>query len=136
VLAADTVVVLESELLLKPAGADDQAAMLARLGGRWHEVITGVAVVDAAGGEARSGAQSTRLRLRSLSSAEVEAYVAGGEGADKAGGYAIQGGGGEWLLEMKGDRDNVVGLPMRLVRRLLPEGLLGSVRDQAADGER
>ena len=135
-VGADTVVVLEGEVLLKPAGADEQAAMLARLGGRWHEVITGVAVADAAGGEARSGSQRTRLRMRALSATEVAAYVAGGEGADKAGGYAIQGAGGEWLLEMEGDRDNVIGLPMRLVRHLLPEGLLRGVGDQAADGER
>lgn len=134
VLAADTVVVLDGEVLNKPANAGEQAAMLGRLGGRWHEVITGVAVAQ--GGSLRTGSQATRLRLRRLTPPEIAAYVAGGEGADKAGGYAIQGAGGGWLETMQGDRDNVIGLPMRLVRRLLPEGLLGRVGDQPGDGER
>lgn len=133
VLGADTIVVLDGDVLQKPAGPEDQAAMLARLSGRRHEVITGVAMVEAGAGRARWGSQATGLRLRPLGDQEIASYVAGGEGADKAGGYAIQGGGGHWLEALEGDYDNVVGLPMRLVRRLLPEGFLGGVGDQPPD---
>jgi len=136
VIGADTVVVLEGRVLRKPSGPADAAAMLASLGGRRHEVVTGVAVVDAAGGHVRWGHAVTRLRLRPLSGAEIARYVATGEPLDKAGAYALQGAAADWVLEMEGDRDTVVGLPIALLRRLLPEGLLGSAGDQPADGER
>ncbi len=117
VLAADTIVVLEGEILGKPAGPGDARRMLAALSGRVHRVVTGVAV--ARGSEVRSGRASTDVEFRRLSPAEIDAYVATGEPLDKAGAYAIQGGAAPFVARRTGDLDTVVGLPIALVRRLL-----------------
>lgn len=111
VLAADTVVVLEGRPLGKPADAADNAAMLRALSGRAHQVMTRFAL-------ARRGLPpfaetvTTEVRFRALAADEIDAYVATGEGRDKAGGYAVQGLGGFAVASIHGSYSNVVGLPV------------------------
>ena len=93
--------------------------MLRRLSGRSHHVITGVAVVEAQTGGERSAAVVSRVFMRELSAAEIDAYVATGEPGDKAGAYAIQGQGGRLVAALLGSYTNVVGLPLPAVRQLL-----------------
>jgi len=119
VLAADTLVVVDGLALGKPSDAEDARAMLRRLSGRRHHVITGVAVIDAAGLRERSGAVVSQVFMRELGAAEIEAYVASGEPDDKAGAYAIQGLGGRLVAALLGSYTNVVGLPLPCVRLLL-----------------
>jgi septum formation protein len=117
VVGADTIVVVDGSVLGKPAGADEAAAMLRRLSGRTHEVVTAVAVGRA--GSIRSGHARTRLTLRPLGEREIDEYVATGEPLDKAGGYGYQGGARRFVTAIEGDADTVIGLPMRLLADLL-----------------
>lgn len=119
VLGGDTVVALYGALLGKPADAAEAAAMLARLAGRSHEVWTGIAVVDAATGRVERHAVPTVIRFRDLTDDEIAAYAATGEGFDKAGGYAIQGGAADFVAAIHGCWTNVVGLPLCEVAELL-----------------
>lgn len=121
VVGADTVVVLDGTVLGKPVDADDAAGMLRRLSGRTHEVITGVAVRH--GARVRSGHARTRLTLRPLEEREIHAYVATGEPLDKAGAYGYQGGAARFVTRVEGDADTVIGLPIALLRELLPPEL-------------
>lgn len=117
VLGADTVVVVDADILGKPADASDARQMLARLSDREHVVLTAVAV---ARGEAlQSSVAETTVRMRALSPEEIAAYVATGEPMDKAGAYAIQGGAAGFVRRISGEFDTVVGLPISVVRRLL-----------------
>ena len=117
VVGVDTEVVLDDDAVLgQPADADAARAMLLRLAGREHRVLSGVAVIGA--GEATACVE-TRVRLRALTDAELEAYVATGEWRGRAGGYAIQAGGVGLVAGLDGDLDNVVGLPVDALRRLL-----------------
>ncbi len=110
VLGADTVVHLESRVLEKPHDDEEARAMIALLSGRWHEVTTAWCLV----GESTTlaGQSTSRVRFRALHEAEIAAYVATGEGADKAGSYGIQGLGAALVAEVRGSYSNVVGLPM------------------------
>jgi len=117
VVGADTVVVLDGEILGKPTDAADAADMLTRLSGRTHEVLTGVAVVP---GECF--ATTTSVTFRTLTPAEVDGYVATGEPLDKAGAYGIQGLGGALVASISGSFDNVVGLPVEQLSDLLRPG--------------
>lgn len=117
VIAADTAVVLGSEILGKPRDANDAAAMLARLAGRDHRVLTGVAT--ASGGTADAMAVETRVQFRPLSAEEIRWYVKSGEPLDKAGAYAIQGLGGAFVRAIEGSVSNVVGLPVAEALELL-----------------
>jgi septum formation protein len=112
VVGADTVVVLDQMVLGKPRDAADAERMLRDLRGRTHEVITGVAVVDAATGRGERSAVVSTLRMRDASDAEIAAYVATGEPLDKAGSYAVQGAGGALVTAVEGCYANVVGLPL------------------------
>lgn len=118
VLAADTLIDLDGDILGKPADSEDARRILARLAGREHRVHTGVAV-RMADGDVRSGVETTRVAFRPLSPAELDAYVATGEPMGKAGAYAIQGKARAFIARIEGPEDNVIGLPMALVRRLL-----------------
>lgn len=118
VLGADTVVDAGGELLGKPADADEARAMLRALSGRWHEVVTGIALVVPGAGAATSCAV-TRVKFAELSDDEIERYVRGGEPFGKAGAYAIQGAGGWFVEEIRGSASNVIGLPLDRVRLLL-----------------
>jgi len=122
VLGADTVVVVDERILGKPLDDEDARAMLRLLSGRWHEVLTGVALVTE-----RSEAQTvvaherTEVRFASLTETEIEWYVASREPLDKAGAYAIQGRAALFIEEIRGDYWNVVGLPVQMVYRLAGE---------------
>jgi len=117
VLGADTTVTIDNTILGKPADAADAARMLRLLSGRTHRVITGVALVTAAGVEV--AAEATAVRFLTLSDAEIADYVAGGEPMDKAGAYAIQGRAARWIPRIEGCYFNVMGLPLALVSSLL-----------------
>lgn len=121
VLAADTTVVLDGEILGKPDSADDARRMLRQLSGRTHEVITGVALLRLPEGALRVADETTEVEFASLSGADIEAYVASGEPMDKAGAYAIQEGAARFVARVAGSYTNVVGLPVELVLRMLEE---------------
>jgi septum formation protein len=117
ILGADTEVVLDGAVLGKPADAEEAAAMLRRLAGRTHLVLTGVAL-RCDDREVRE-VTATRVRFLPLSEAEIAWYVATGEPRDKAGAYAIQGLGSRFVEWIEGSYSNVVGLPVATVYRLL-----------------
>lgn len=119
VLGADTVVVLDQEVLEKPRDESNARAMLARLSGREHVVITGICLRHAEGQEVAS--ESTRVRFLDLTVQEIEAYVASGEPLDKAGAYAVQGLASKFVAGVDGCFFNVVGLPLSLVYRYWKE---------------
>lgn len=123
VIGADTEVVLDGEVLGKPASDDDARRMLRRLAGRTHEVITGVAVIrlPAAPGARSIDHEVTRVTFAPLTDAGIAAYVASEEHRDKAGGYAIQGRGGTFVTRVEGCYFNVVGLPLARLARMLRE---------------
>lgn len=131
VLAADTIVAIDGEALGKPADETDARAMLRRLSGRTHQVATGVCLLRAACEGSEPGSPErpatrdvftvvTDVTFYDLADAEIDAYVATGEPADKAGAYGIQGTGGRLLVRgINGDFYNVVGLPIaEVVRRM------------------
>lgn len=119
VLGADTTVVVDGEKMGKPLNKDDAVRMLQRLRGRWHEVLTGVALIRA-GEDPRSivAHETTRVLFASMTDAEIEWYVETGEPMDKAGAYAVQGQAALFIEKLEGDYWNVVGLPLRLVYKL------------------
>jgi septum formation protein len=118
VLGADTIVVIDREVLGKPADAADAARMLRRLSGREHRVTTAVAVIRP-GGEMETRSSTTQVFFREIAEEEIQQYVAGGEPMDKAGAYAIQGGASRWTNRIVGEYSNVVGLPLSLVTEML-----------------
>jgi septum formation protein len=112
ILAADTVVALESRVLGKPADAADATRMLRALAGRTHTVFTGVALLQPGGARAELAVVATPVVFRTLSDAEVAAYLATGEPFDRAGAYAIQGEGAHLVDRVEGSYTNVIGLPL------------------------
>jgi septum formation protein len=118
VLGADTVVVADGEPLGKPKTDQEAVAMLERLSGREHQVITGIALVDPRSPRRALAHQVTRVFFRSLEREEIDDYVASGEPVDKAGAYAIQGRAGRFVTRLEGCYFNVMGLPVALVDRL------------------
>ncbi|MCA9878404.1 MAG: septum formation protein Maf, partial [Thermomicrobiales bacterium] len=119
VLGADTIVVLDGEILGKPADAADAAAMLRLLRGRAHEVVTGLALVNAGTGDAQTATVPAVVTMRDYADAEIAAYVTTGEPLDKAGAYGIQGLGGALVAGFSGCFNSVVGLPLCGVTTLL-----------------
>jgi septum formation protein len=117
VLGADTVVVVDGQILGKPADPADAARMLRLLSGREHQVITGVClVID---GESCVNSETTLVTVKEITDQEIADYIATGEPMDKAGAYAIQGIASRWIPRIEGDYSNVVGLPVALVFRML-----------------
>jgi len=119
VLGADTEVILDGRYLGKPRDAADAARMLQELSGRTHEVVTGLALVDAPAGREETLAVTTRVTMIDAGAGEIAAYVATGEPLDKAGAYAIQGQGARLVARVDGCFTNVIGLPVETTRRLL-----------------
>lgn len=111
VLGADTIVVLDEAILGKPRDPDHAVAMLSRLVGRAHEVMTGIALAWSDGRPGASAVIVSRVEMRPASEAEIRAYVALGESLDKAGGYALQGAAARFVTRVVGSRTNVIGLP-------------------------
>ena len=120
VLGADTVVVLDGAILGKPEDADQARSMLASLSGRTHDVFTGIALVHAESVRRVTAVARTEVRFGSLSSEEIDWYVAGGSPMDKAGAYGIQDDAGALFVDsIRGDYYNVVGLPLRTMYHTL-----------------
>jgi septum formation protein len=119
VLAADTAVVLDGSILGKPRDRADGIAMLGRLAGRSHQVLSAVALWHA--GRVRRVISRSRVTFRAISSEEAAAYWASGEPADKAGGYGIQGMGGVFVESLEGSYSGVMGLPLFETAVLLKE---------------
>lgn len=119
VLAADTTVVIDGEIIGKPADLDDARRTIARLAGNWHAVLTGVAVSQ--NGLVSVGIQSTQVKFASMSDAEIDFLVKNGDPLDKAGGYAVQAQAALFIEGIEGDYWNVVGLPISLVYRLVAD---------------
>ncbi len=117
VLGADTTVVVENQILGQPQDDADAKRMLDLLNGKWHEVLTGVALVRV-GGESLVEYETTRVRFAQMSASEIDWYIATGETRGKAGAYGIQGAAGLFIEEIEGDYFNIVGLPIRLVYEL------------------
>jgi septum formation protein len=119
VLGADTIVVVDGDALGKPADALEARLMLARLRGRAHDVLTGVALVAGPGGAVSSATEVTRVVMARYPDDVIEAYVASGSPMDKAGAYAIQELGGTLVDAVIGSYTNVIGLPLGVTARLL-----------------
>ncbi|MEG1632995.1 MAG: Maf family protein [Oscillospiraceae bacterium] len=119
VIAADTVVCIDGEILGKPKNREDAERMLRRLSGREHLVYTGVTLTK--NGESRSAAEMTAVRFRKLSEGEISAYVATGEPMDKAGAYGAQGLASLFVEGISGDFFNVMGLPLCRLGRMLED---------------
>ncbi len=119
VLGADTIVVCSGAVLGKPRSTAEARRMLELLSGQWHAVYTGVAMV--CGERCEVGHQRTEVAFRRLLKPEIIRYIAGGEPMDKAGAYAVQGGGAAFIRAIRGCYTNVVGLPVPLVLRMLRE---------------
>jgi len=128
-LGADTAVVLDGDVLGKPRDDADAARMLARLGGRIHEVVTAYEVYDKAAGRRDGGIVTTRVEFKALDAAEIDAYVATGEPRGKAGAYAIQGRAASMVRRVEGSYTNVIGLPLcEVVETLAAMGALVGAR--------
>ena len=119
VLAADTVVTLNGEVLGKPADRADAIRMLGKLSGRQHRVYTAVCVLDQQNDQMREGLDCTTVWFSALTSEQIEDYVGRENVMDKAGAYAIQGFAGIYIPRIEGSYSNVMGLPLALVYRLL-----------------
>jgi septum formation protein len=119
VLGADTIVVLEDEVLGKPVDAADALGLLSRLVGRRHRVLTAVAVVQAASGREHAVVVESWVEMREASREELRRYVEGGEPLDKAGAYAVQGEGRRFVRRVAGSESNVIGLPLEETLELL-----------------
>jgi septum formation protein len=118
VIGADTIVVLDGKILGKPIDEADATKMLRSLSGRWHAVMTGVALYEAATRQEVADYDKTLVRFGQMSEAEIAWYVKSGEPLDKAGAYGIQGLASLFIEEIAGNYFNVVGLPLPLVYRL------------------
>ena len=119
VIAADTVVIQDGEILNKPRDDGEAVRFLERLSGRTHTVVTGVVIERRRDGVDLAASESTRVKFRPLDADEIAAYVATGEGRDKAGSYAAQGLGAGLIESIDGCFYNVVGLPVALLCKLL-----------------
>ena len=135
VLGADTVVVVDDQLLGKPADPADARRMLRLLRHRAHDVITGVAVVDVERGRELTGAATTTVVMSDFDDAAIEAYVATGSPLDKAGSYAIQDVPDGWITAVNGSYTNVVGLPLAETRELLAAVGIALLPRSATEGE-
>ena len=119
VIGADTVIICDGEILGKPDSARHAEAMLGRLAGRHHMLITGIAILHASANRRYSGVEYTKVHMRPLTTMQIRAYVASGEPMGKSGSYDIQGLGSTIIDELQGDFTNVVGLPMAHLAREL-----------------
>jgi len=132
VLGADTIVVIDNKIIGKPKDFEDARRMLRMLSGNWHEVLTGVAIVEK--GELRErknpkskiqnpkllvGLQKSRVKFEEMNESEIEYLVEKGEPLDKAGAYAVQAQAALFIEKIEGDYWNVVGLPINLVYKLV-----------------
>ncbi|MBR2650438.1 MAG: septum formation protein Maf [Clostridia bacterium] len=119
IISSDTLVELGGVPLGKPRDAAEAHEMLRALSGVWHNVHTGIALHY--GGKVLSGTATTAVHFRDITDGEIDEYIKSGEPMDKAGSYGIQGLGGAFVTEISGDLDTVIGLSVRLLRRLISD---------------
>ncbi|WP_457678880.1 nucleoside triphosphate pyrophosphatase [Thermovibrio sp.] len=122
-LAADTIVLLEEEVLGKPSSEEEAIEFLKRLSGRWHTVITGFALLVS--GKLITGYEESGVKFKRLTLEEIKWYVSTGEPLDKAGAYGVQGKGALFIEELRGDFFNVMGLPVSRIYDILQLELIG-----------
>lgn len=121
IIAADTLVVIDNEILGKPTSEENAREMLRKLSSRTHSVITGFTIIDTAKNKAITDCVETKVTFKDLSELEMAAYVETQDLMDKAGAYAIQEKGGLFVKSIEGDYFNVVGLPLYAVSKALGE---------------
>jgi septum formation protein len=121
ILGADTIVVLDNEVLGKPTTLREAKEMLHLLSGRWHRVFTGLSLVDAATKHYINEFEESRVKFKDLDSLEIQNYIKTGEPMDKAGAYAIQGKGALLVEKIEGDYYNIVGLPLFKLNSMLAQ---------------
>jgi septum formation protein len=127
VLGVDTLVAIGLDIWGKPPDEDAARETLRHLSGRTHQVVSGIALVDA-DGSVRADIDVTKVTFRPLDEATIDWYLASGEWRERAGGYAIQGRGGALVERIEGDYLNVVGLPVGKLLRLWPDLIAGNAR--------
>ena len=113
IVAADTFVVLKGEVLGKPHTKEKAKEMLEKLSGQIHSIVTGFTIIETATGKIISEAHESKLYFREILPEEIDEYVDSGEPLDKAGAYAVQGGGGKFVEKIEGDYTNIIGIPMK-----------------------
>lgn len=121
VVAADTIVVVDDRILGKPADREQARQMLRDLRGRTHLVITGMSIIDKADGRQVDGSDVTEVVMRDFGDEEIELYLQSGEADDKAGAYAIQGRGGDFVSGIRGSLSNVIGLPVEMLSSIFKD---------------
>lgn len=127
VLGADTIVLVDETVLGKPRDISEARRMLRQLSDRWHEVLTGVALLrEGDKGQAVVAHERTRVRFSAMTNEEIDWHVENGKPLDKAGAYAVQGHAALFINEIEGDYWNIVGLPVQLVYKLAREIKLNS----------
>ena len=127
VIGADTIVVVDGEILGKPLNRADAKRMLQRLTDREHVVVTAYVLVNIAKGKKLEGVEETRVKINALEEQEIEWYINTGEPYDKAGAYAIQGKGAFMVEWIEGSYTNVVGLPLSQLVRLFKDAGIGDI---------
>jgi len=121
IIGADTIVVLKGKILGKPESEEEARVMLRELSGKTHEVLTGLAVIDASSGKTKVDFVRTKVKFRELTEEEIASYVATDKPFDKAGAYAIQEKAGLFVEKVDGCYFNVVGLPLARLAEILKE---------------
>lgn len=119
ILGADTITVLDGEIIGKPSDTEDAKRILRKLAGTRHEVITGICLIDASTGNVVCGTDETGVKMKQLTEAEIQEYVATGEAMGASGAYKIQESGDRFIEKIEGSFSNVVGLPLDLMNQLL-----------------
>lgn len=136
IIGADTIVVVRNGILGKPASAEEAGRMVKSLSGRWHEVLTGVCLIDPAARRSASACSRSRVHMRRLTQAEISWYVSTGEYRDKAGAYAIQGYASLFIDQIEGCYFNIVGFPIftfaQLLRRLQLPFVPGRIKNKSS----
>ena len=121
IVAADTIVILKGKIIGKPKDDRDAFNILTKLAGREQSVVTAFCLINTKTGQKVVDFDESVVKMRQISSAEIRAYAASGEGKDKAGAYAIQGRADQYIEYIKGDYYNVVGLPLNKLKKVLNE---------------
>ena len=129
VIGVDTIVVLGNAILGKPETRAEARSMLRRLSGRWHEVLSGICLIDCSRCRSRSSIGRSRVHFRRLSSEELEWYLRTGEYCDKAGAYGIQGYASLFIDRIEGCYFNIVGFPITAFQKLCRESGINLIRD-------
>ena len=136
VISADTVVVIQDRIMGKPANAEEAFALLSVLSGSFHEVYTGLCIIDMPSGKYYIGYARTKVFFRELSPRQIKAYIATGEPFDKAGAYGIQGKGAFFVEKIEGCYFNVMGLPVALLYGALREFGIDLLSGESVDDGR